>query len=69
MEPVCRRILNIFLEKRPLKLAVKKCGNSAETRIEDILNTAKSAPSAMKKLSSIVQLEVVSSFETSVTAY
>jgi hypothetical protein len=58
-----------FPGEKTVETRSKKCGNSAETQIEDIPNIAKSAPSAMKKHSSIVQLEVVSIFETSVTVY
>jgi hypothetical protein len=58
-----------FPGEKTVEIRSKKCGNSAETRIEDIPNTAKSAPSTIKKHSSIAQLEVVSNFETSVTVY
>jgi putative transposon-encoded protein len=47
----------------------KKVGNSAETWIEDIPNIAKSFPLAVKKHSFILKLEVVSTFETTVTVY
>ena len=57
--------------RMPLNVAtrIKKGGNSAEIRIQDIPNAAKSVSSAMKKHSSILQLMVVSIFGTSETVY
>jgi hypothetical protein len=56
-----------FLGEKTVETRSKECGNSAETWIEDIPNTSESVSSAMKKHSSILQLEVVSIFETLVT--
>jgi hypothetical protein len=58
-----------FPGEKTVETRSKKGGNSADTRIEDIPNTTKSAPSVMEKHSSLLHLEVVSIFETSVTVY